>query len=136
MVKRFIERFQLWRADRADEFEDKFTGWLLFFAVLVVGQDAYTIFTTHQLTWSAVISTPLILAFVVLYIRRSRWAWLLLMLFALYSIASVPFAYLATPHAPAKIRLFAAAFMLAFGVAALIYSLMIRKRFARGTDTI
>jgi len=29
------------------------------------------------------LGTPLILAFVVVYIRRSRWAWLLLVLFAL-----------------------------------------------------
>jgi membrane-anchored protein YejM (alkaline phosphatase superfamily) len=137
MVKRFIERFQLWRQDRADEFDDKLVAWLLFFAVLIVGRDAYTIVTRHHLTWSAIISTPLILAFVVLYIRRSRCAWVLLMLFAMYFIGTVPFAYMsATPHAPAQIRLLAAAFSFACGIAAFIYSLVIRKRFARYQDTI
>ena len=135
-MKRFIERFQLWRQDRADEFEDKLVAWLLFFAVLFVVQDVYTIVTTHHLPWGAIIGTPLILAFVVLYIRRSRWAWLLLMLFAVYFIGSAPFAYMsATPHAPARIRFIAAAFSLAFGITAFIYSLVIRKRFARYEDT-
>jgi len=132
MVKRFLDRFQLWRQERADEFEDKFVAWLLFFAVVFIGQDAYAMITTHHLTWSAIAGTSLLLAFVVLYIRRSRWAWVLLMLFAVASIVSVPGTYMsAPPHAPERVRLLSAAFMLGFGVAAFVYSLVIRKRFVR-----
>src|SRR5438477_6185432 len=84
--------------------KDKFLAWLIFCAPLVVAQDAYVIITTHHLTWSAVISTPLVLAFIVLYIRRSRWAWLVFMLFAL-CFSSVVLEWLsATPHAPAPVH--------------------------------
>jgi hypothetical protein len=69
MVKRFLERFQLWRRERAYEVEDKFVAWLLFFAVVFIGQDAYTLITTHHLTWSAIPGTTLLVAFVVLYMR-------------------------------------------------------------------
>jgi hypothetical protein len=130
-MRRFIDRFHLWRHDRVDEFEDKFVGWLLFFAVLVIGQDAYTIFTTHQLTWSADQRTNHF-GFRRIVMRRSRWAWLLLMLCALCFIGSVPFVYASgTLRASARARFLASAFMLGLGIAAFIYSLIIRKRFAR-----
>jgi len=116
--------------------KDKFLAWLLFSAPLIVAQDAYVIITTHHLTWSAIISTPLVLAFVVLYIRRSRWAWLVFMLFALCFSGVVLEWLSATAHAPAPIRFLVAASSLAFGVAAFTYSLVIRKRFARHHDTI
>jgi len=116
--------------------KDKFLAWLIFCAPLVVAQDAYVIITTHHLTWSAVISTPLVLAFIVLCNRRSRWAWLIFMLFAL-SFSGVPLEYMsATPHAPAPAHFLAAGSSLAFGVAGFTYSLVIRKRFARHHDTI
>jgi len=131
-VKRFLERFQLWRQESAIDFEDKFVAWWLFLVVLFIGQDAYTLITTHQLRWTAALSTILVVAFFVLYIRRSRWAWVVLMFFAVVFIVGVAFAYTsAPPHAPAGVRLFSAGFMLAFGLAAFIYSLVIRKRFAR-----
>ncbi len=136
-MKRFLERFQLWRQERAIDFEDKFVAWWLFLVVLFIGQDAYTLITTHQLPWTAALSTILVVAFFVLYIRRSRCAWVLLMLFAIVFIVGVPFAYTsAPPRAPGGVRLFSAGFMLAFGVAAFIYSLVIRKRFARDSHTI
>lgn len=132
-MKRFIERFRLWREQRATEFEDKFLVWLLFFALLFIGQDVYTLITTHQLPWSALLSTALVLVFVVLYIRRWRWTWVPLMFMAVAFIVSTPFAYTsAAPHAPVRVRVLSAALILAFGVVALIYSLAIRKRFARG----
>lgn len=135
MVKRFVERFQLWRQQRADEFEDKFLAGLLFFAAVIIGHDVYTLITKHQLTWSAFLWNGLILAFIVLYIRRSRWAWLPLMMVALAVVVSLPVAYMHT-HASTHARIVSTLFVLAFAGANLIYSLKIRKRFARGNDTI
>jgi len=116
--------------------QDKFLAWLIFAAPLVVAQDAYVIILRHHLTWSAVISTPLVLAFIVLYIRHSRWAWLVFMLFAL-CFSGVVLEWLSvTPHAPTPIRFLVAASSVAFGVTAFTYSLVIRKRFGRSHDTI
>jgi hypothetical protein len=40
MVMRFIERFQLWLHERAEERRDNYIGWLLFLAFIVIAQDA------------------------------------------------------------------------------------------------
>ena len=66
MVRRFVERFQLWMCDVADEFEDKCTSWLLLLAVLCVIRNGYTLFTTHYLSLDSLLSTTLFIAFVVL----------------------------------------------------------------------
>ena len=137
MVKRFIERFQLWRKECAAGFEDKFVAWLVFLVVLFVGQDAYMFVTTHRLAWSAMWNTMLVLAFTVLYIRNSRWAWVVLMVFAIDFMAVAVFAYAtAPPHLSVGIRILGAAFMFVCGAAAFTFSLVIRKRFARGNNTI
>ncbi|PYJ54978.1 MAG: hypothetical protein DME82_09045 [Verrucomicrobia bacterium] len=70
MVKRFVERFQLWMRDVTDEFEDKCLSWLLFVAILMVGVDAYTFFTTHHLSLDSILGTVQFVAFVVLYVRK------------------------------------------------------------------
>jgi hypothetical protein len=137
MVKRFIERFQLWREERAAGFEDKFVAWLLFLVVLFVARDVYRAVTIHHLAWSAVSGTMLVLAFTVLYIRRSRWAWLVLLILAIDFIATAGFAYAtAPPHLSPGVRILGAAFMIFLGLAAFIYSLVIRKRFARSNHAI
>ena len=131
MVKRFLERFQLWRRELAIDFEDKFVAWFLFVVVLFIGRDVYALSTTHHLPWAAMLTTVLMVAFFVLYIRHSRWAWALLMVFAVALIVAVAFAFTnRAPRAAAGVRIFSAAFMLAFGAAAFTYSLVIRKRFA------
>ena len=136
-MKRFVERFQLWTREWIVDVEDRFVAWWLFLIVLFLGQDLYTLITTHQLRWTSVLSTALAVTFFILYIRRSRWAWLLMLVFAVFFIVSAPFAYTsAPPRATLGIRLITAAFMLIVGIAALIYSLTIRKRFACENQTI
>jgi membrane-bound ClpP family serine protease len=116
MVKQFLERFQLWRRERAIDFEDKFVAGLLFVIVLFFGRDVYALITTHHLPWTAVLTTVLVVAFFVLYIRRSRWAWMLLMLFAVVLIVAVPFAFTKTAlYSAVGVRIFSAAFILVFG---------------------
>jgi hypothetical protein len=136
-VKRFVERFQLWIREWAVDVEDRFVAWWLLLMVLFVGGDLYTLFTTHQLHWISALSTVLVVAFFILYMRRSRWAWLIMLVFGVFFIVSAPLAYTsAPPHATTGVRLISAAFMLIVGIAALIYSLAIRNRFARDHPTI
>jgi hypothetical protein len=136
-VKRFIERFELWRQERAAEREDKFIGWLLFLAVIILAQDAYTLFSTHHLTWRGALGSVVTLAFVVLYIRQARWTWLPLMLLGLMFLLDAPFAYFtASPHSATGTRLIVAGIALIVAVGAFVYSLIVRKRFADATRTI
>ena len=136
-MKRFIERFELWRQERAAEREDKFIGWLLFLAAIILAQDAYTLFSTHHLTLRGACGSVFTLAFVVLYIRQARWTWLALMLLGLVFLADAAFAYSTTPaHWPSGARLFAAGIGVGFAVAAFVYSVIVRRRFAHATRTI
>jgi hypothetical protein len=130
-MRRFIDRFHLWRHDRVDEFEDKFVGWLLFFAVLVIGQDAYT----HLHYTSAHME------------RRSAHQSLWLSSYCNATVAlgmAASHALRALLHRERTVRLrerHAARFCTSsvscfgiharLGIAAFIYSLIIRKRFAR-----
>jgi len=90
MLKRFVERFQLWLKERADEREDKFIGWLLFVAVVIIVGDAYTFFTAHRVSADSILGTILMLAFVVMYNRQARWTWIVLMVLAVSCFAYIP----------------------------------------------
>ena|SRR5205085_4338683 len=136
MVKRFIERFQLWRQERAAGSRDKFVAFLLFLVVLFAGQDIYRLITTHHVTWSAIFDTTLMLFFTILYVRRSRWAWLILMLYAIDFLATAASSMLSLRHPVPGTSVPDPTFMLVLGLAAFLYSVVIRKRFARGDETI
>ena len=137
MVTRFIKRFQLWLHERAEERRDNSIGWLLFLAFVVIAQDAYALIAQHHLTWRAIVGSIFILALVVLHIRQSRWTWIMLMFLAVVALAQVSLAYAsAPPHSPVSLRFLNAGFAMAVGIAAFVYGLIIRKRFARGTRTI
>ena len=136
MVERFLKRFQLRRQERAEQRRDNSIGWLLFLAFIVLAQDTYSLVTTHRITWCAMVGSALILTFVVLHMRHSRWTWIVLMVLALVALAQVPLVYASAPAYTPSVRFLTAAFGAAVGIAALVYSLIIRKRFSRGTRTI
>ena len=135
MVKRFLERFELWREEQRQGREDRVVGGLLFFAAVTIAQDAYTLAHAHQLPWRAIINSILVLSFAFLYIRRSPRTWMVLMVFAITFIIDAPFLYTnAAPHIPQTPRLVTAALIVAVAVACVIYSLVLRRRF-RSDDT-
>jgi hypothetical protein len=137
MVTRFIERFQLWLHERAEQRRDNPIGWLFFLAFGVIAQDAYALIANHHLTWRGIVGSIFVLTFLVLHIRQSRWTWLMLMVLAVVALGQVPLAYAsAPPHSPLSLRFLNAGFAMAVGMAAFVYGLIIRKRFARGTRTI
>lgn len=136
-MKRFVERFELFRQERAAEREDKFIGWLLFLAALIIAQDAYTLFTTHHLTLRGAFGTVLTLAFVGLYLRRARWTWLALVMLGVMFLADALYDYFTAPSQwPTGGRLFVAGLGVCFAFAAFVYSIIVRKRFAHVTRTI
>ncbi|MEY2488384.1 MAG: hypothetical protein QOC70_326 [Verrucomicrobiota bacterium] len=138
MVKRFLERFELWREEQRQGREDKIVGGLLFFVALTIAQDVYTLVRAHELPWRAIINSILVFSFAVLYIRRSPRTWIVLMVFAITFIIDAPLLYIrAAPHIPHTPRLITAALIGAVGLASIIYSLVLRRRFrSDATPTI
>ena len=130
MVRRFLERFELWREEQRQGREDRVIGSLLFFAVLIIAQDIYSLVRAHQLPWRGIINSVLALSFVFLYIRRSPRTWIVLMVFAITFIIDAPLLYTgAAPHVPHTPRLVTAALIGVVGVGCIIYSLVLRRRF-------
>jgi hypothetical protein len=105
-------------------------------AAVVIAQDTYALNTAHHLTWRAIVGSVLVLTFVVLHIRQSRWTWIVLMVLAIITLAEVPLVFASAHASPPSVRLFSVALAAAIGIFALIYSLVIRKRFGNGTRTI
>jgi hypothetical protein len=136
MVKRFAERFQLWMSDVADEFADKFTAWLLLFVVVMVATDGYTLFSTHQLSLDSLFGTLLMVAFVVMYIRKARWTWIPLMVLAVRFLVYIPSGYERMRPGHIGVKIFAVAFVLLLSAAICAFSFTLRKRFASSTRTI
>jgi hypothetical protein len=137
MAKRFVERFQLWMREVADEREDKFIGWILFAAIAMVASDAYAIFSAHRVSLDGLVGTVLFVAFVILYLRKARFSWVILAVLALRCLVYIPFEYFhASSRSGVGVGLFVAVFLLALAGAAFVFSLIVRKRFANSTRTI
>jgi hypothetical protein len=128
-MKRFLERFQLWRAEQRDSFQDKLVVWLVLMAVVVVSRDAYTLFTTGRLGLRDALASVWAVAFAILYFRQSRWAWLFLIVPSAAAIVQAPLAYTSVSHGPMHVRVLTAFLIAAFGIAGVAYSLSMRRRF-------
>jgi len=136
-MRRFIERFRLWRQQRAVEREDKFGAGLLVLALVILARNAHTLITTHHLTWRGGFGSIVTLAFVVLYIRQARWTWIPLMALAVSFLAEAPFASsTGSTHDSTTASLLITALAILFAVGTFIFSLTVRKRFAGATRAI
>src|SRR5438105_7465375 len=109
MLQRFVDRYQLWHEDRRRETEDK---------------------NPLNLSWRAAVGTVLLVAFLVLYIRRSRWAWVVIPTFGAIMIMESPLAYFAAPERySAFVRAISMCLFVLFGAAIIAYGFVVRNRY-------
>jgi regulator of protease activity HflC (stomatin/prohibitin superfamily) len=126
MVKRFVERFELWREEKRQEREDSEGAWLLFLAAVVVGQAAYSIIASGELVWRAMITAAVVVVFVTLYTCRSRYTWIVPLAGAVALAAEAAVLYFAAPVSLSHLLL-----LWGFAVAVVVYSFRLRHRFTR-----
>jgi hypothetical protein len=136
MFQRFIERYQIWRDEKRREARDKNPlNVLALVALVLVTQNAYTAITSHQLAWSAAIGSALLVAFLALYICKSRWAWVLIPTFGAIIILESPLAYLSTPaRYPTSVRTISLCLFVLFGAAVIAYGFLIGERYRAYLD--
>src|SRR2546430_14003284 len=131
MLQRFIERYQLWCEQKAEESRGKNPlTWLAILAVLLIGLDISTAITSHRVTWRVVAGDTLLIAFLVLYMRRSPFAWLVVPFFCIVCLLEAPFGFFLSPaRYPLHIRVFSFCIPLAIGIGAIAYGFFVRRRY-------
>jgi hypothetical protein len=131
MLQRFVERYQMWRGEKAQENRDKnpLSG-LALVAILLLAIDIYKVASSHQLTWRPVCADVLLVAFLVLYLRHSRVAWVVIPIIGLLCLLQAPIVYFSTAwRYSLRVRVISLCFGLALGVVALAYGLVARRRY-------
>jgi hypothetical protein len=131
MLQRFIERYQLWCEQKAEESRGKNPlTWLAILVVLFIGLDIYTAVTSHYVTWRVFAGDAVLVAFLVLYMRRSPLAWLVVPIFGIVCLLESPFVFFLSPaRYPLRIRFFSFCIALTIGIGAIAYGFFVRRRY-------
>ena len=131
MIQRFIERYHLWCKKKLDESRGKNPlTWLAILAILLIGVDLYTAVTSHHVSWAVLAGDALFVAFLVLYLRRSRFTWLIVPIVGVVFLLQPPFAFFLSPERyPLPIRFLSFCIPLAIGIAAIAYGFFVRRRY-------
>lgn len=121
-----MERVQLWRREKIAEREGANPlDPVAFVIALSLAYGAYRLITSHQLSWSEVASISLLAGFLVLYARKSQWAWWIIPITGANFLAHLPFIYASSsPRARSSIWL-----SVIIGIGILVYGFMVRKRY-------
>ena len=136
MLQRFIERFQLWREEKVQENRGKnpLSG-LAIIAILLLALDIYKAVSSHYVTWRPVFGDVVFVTFLVLYVRHSRLAWLVIPFFGVLYLVQAPILYFSSAwRYPLRVRVISLSFGLVLGVVALAYAFVARRRYERYLD--
>ena len=129
VIERFVGRYEVWR--RSVPLRNPLNVPAL---VLVTGlaQAVYQIATSHQVAWGAVVLLAVDIAFLLFYLRRSPWAWLVLPAWGAMALIQLPFALASGFHGyPFRVRLVATCLLLFLGVGFIAWGFAIRQRYHR-----
>ena len=131
MLQRFVDRYQLWREEKRRETEDQNPlNLLALVALLLVAQDAYTVFTSHHLPWRVAIGSTLLVAFLALYTRKSRWAWVIIPAFGAIMIIGSPLVYFSgSQRYSPQVRAISMCLFILFGGGVIAYGFLMRRRY-------
>src|SRR5450432_2349169 len=127
MIQRFRDRYQLWREEKNAEYLDNNPlSSLAVIALVLIALNIYQALSSHNLGWSAAVSLALLIAFAILYLRKSRWAWLIIPIIGASCLVQAPLVYMSSPP---RVRLFSLCFGIGLGVGAIWYGFVIRRRY-------
>ncbi|MEO7724975.1 MAG: hypothetical protein ABIU29_09895 [Chthoniobacterales bacterium] len=131
MYQRFIGRLQFWWQAREQEQRGKNPLTLLaLISLLLLGLDIYRVAVSHHVAWSAALSDALLVAFLVLYARRSRFAWLAVPAFGGLGLLLSPLIFVSSePRYPLRIRFLTFALIGGFSLAVIAYGFLVRRRY-------
>jgi hypothetical protein len=89
VIERFVGRYEVWRRSVPLRNPLNIPALVL---VTSIAQAVYQIATSHQVAWGAAVLLVVDIAFLLLYLRRSPWAWLILPAWGAMGLIQLPFA--------------------------------------------
>src|SRR6266550_1737635 len=95
VIERFVGRYEVWR--RSVPLRNPLNIPALVLATSIA-QAVYQIATSRQLAWGAAVLLCVDFAFLLLYLRRSPWAWLILPVWGAMALIQLPFAVASDFH--------------------------------------
>jgi len=126
IIERFVGRYQVWRAHRAQNNPLDFPA---IFAGVGLAQIAYEVIVRHQITWRIGFVTAIDLAFLALYLRRSPRAWFILPVWGVMILLAFPSVFTPSDRYPLQIVVLSAAFAVTLGIGLIAWGFAIRRRY-------
>jgi hypothetical protein len=127
VIERFIGRYEVWR--RSAPLRNPLNIPALVLATSIA-QALYQIATSHSMAWRAVVLLGVDIVFLVLYVRRSPSAWLVLPVWGIMALIQLPFAVVSSVHRyPLHVSGVIACLLLVIGVGFIAWGFAIRRRY-------
>jgi hypothetical protein len=129
VIERFVGRYEVWRRSVPLRNPLNIPALVL---VTSIAQAVYQIATSHQFAWGAAVLLCTDFAFLLLYIRRSPWAWLILPVWGAMGLIQLPFALASDfQRYPFPIIVVAVCLLLLVGIGFIVWGFAIRRRYHR-----
>ena len=127
VIKRFVGRYEVWH--RSVPLRNPLNIPALVLATSIA-QALYQIATSHSVAWGAAVLLAVDIVFLVLYVRRSPSAWLVLPVWGVMALIQLPFAVVSSSHRyPLAVSVVVACLLLVIGVGFIAWGLAIRRRY-------
>ncbi len=129
VIERFVGRYEVWRRSVPLRNPLNIPALVL---VTSIAQAVYEIATSHQFAWGAAVLLCTDFAFLLLYIRRSPWAWLILPVWGAMGLIQLPLALASDfQRYPFPIIVVAVCLLLLVGIGFIVWGFAIRRRYHR-----
>ena len=126
-IECFVGRYEVWR--RSVPLRNPLNIPALVLATSIA-KAVYQIATSHRVVWGAAVLLAVDIAFLLLYLRRSPWAWLVLPVWGAMALIQLPFAIASDFHGyPLGVRVFAICFLFVVGLGFIAWGFAIRRRY-------
>lgn len=129
VIERFVGRYEVWR--RSVPLRNPLNIPALVLATSIA-QSVYQIATSRQLAWGAAVLLCVDFAFLLLYSRRSLWAWLILPVWGAMALIQLPFALASDfQRYPSAVSGVVVCLLLVIGLGFIVCGFTIRRRYHR-----
>jgi hypothetical protein len=127
VIERFIGRYDVWRRSVPLRNPLNIPALIL---ITSIAQAVYQIATSQQVAWGATVLLAVDIAFLLLYLRRSPWAWLVLPAWGAMALIQLPFAVASGfDRYSVGISVVAICLLLVVGVGFIAWGFAIRRRY-------
>jgi len=126
IVDRFVGRYQVWRDQSAQHNPLNLPALIV---VIGVVQTIYNLIARHHVNWWTAFMTIMDVAFLVLYFRKSPFAWLMLPIWGAMILIQFPSMFNLASRYPPRVVLLSGILAFVFGAGFIVWGFAIRRRY-------